>query len=91
MPDAAAAMRNSGANFITAFVRRRPIGLASIGLGRTAWRRGLCYRRVENEGFGFTHRIVWRWLHSADHRRFERLTEARVQQRPGQLFDAAWV
>ncbi len=38
MPDAATAMSNSGANFITAFVRRRPIGLASLGLRRTALR-----------------------------------------------------
>jgi hypothetical protein len=37
MPDAATAMSNSGAIFITAFVRRRPIDLASLGLGRPAW------------------------------------------------------
>jgi len=38
MPNAATAMSNSGANFITAVVRRRPIGLASLGLSRTALR-----------------------------------------------------
>jgi hypothetical protein len=38
MPNAATAMSSSGANFITAFVRRAPIGLASLGLGRTALR-----------------------------------------------------
>jgi hypothetical protein len=38
MPNAATAMSNSGANFITAVVRRRPIGLASLGLRRTALR-----------------------------------------------------